>query len=131
MFFSLLILSTFAGAVARVTCPNYSYENGEKYYKNVPSSILSYETDEHGFFQVRLSGSQLPTGFNVKDCKVFLEHSQLNNCNVPTNVNNGLTGANISLLHNFIDKIYYTAGPFIYTPNTNNDQYSVPTPAGY
>ncbi|PON86845.1 hypothetical protein TorRG33x02_173710 [Trema orientale] len=121
------------GAVARVTCPKYSYVNGQKYYKDVPSSILSYATDANGFFVVRFSVSQLIRGFNVKDCKVYAEHSPLDSCNVPTDINNGITGANLSLLNTLIDTISYTAGPFIYTSKTNNndDQYSAPSPAGY
>ncbi|PON40518.1 hypothetical protein PanWU01x14_296540 [Parasponia andersonii] len=120
------------GAVARVTCPNYSYVNGQKYYKDVPSSILSYATDANGFFVVRFSVSQLIRGFNVKDCKVYAEYSPLDSCNVPTDVNNGISGANLSLLNTLIDNISYTAGPFIYTSKTNkNGQYSAPSPAGY
>ncbi|XP_062095400.1 protein SEED AND ROOT HAIR PROTECTIVE PROTEIN-like [Humulus lupulus] len=130
------------GAVARVTCcPNYSSssyenenENGEKYYKDVPSSILSYESDTHGFFLVKLSVSQLTTGLNVKeDCKVFLEYSPLQTCNLPTDLNNGVTGANLSFLNAYKGMVFYAlgGGPLIYTSKTNynsDHQYSAPTP---
>ncbi|KAF4383607.1 hypothetical protein F8388_014107 [Cannabis sativa] len=122
------------GAVARVTCsPNYSSYDKD----DVPSSMLSYESDVNGFFLVKLLVSQLKTGLNVKeDCKVFLEYSPLQTCNLPTDVNDGITGANLSFFTAFKDKVFYTlgAGPLIYTttPKTDNtrDQYSAPTP-GY
>lgn len=63
----------------------------------------------------------------LKDCKVKLEKSPLETCNIPTDVNKGLTGALFSsyrILHDKKIKLY-SVGPFFYTSEPK------PTPAGY
>lgn len=111
-----------AGVVAKITCPNLSYDqNGyQNNNNNSPFSILSHATDANGFFLVTLPLSD-SKHLNLKECIVSLEHTS-SQCNVPTDVNNGNHGANLSLLRTINDKVYYTTvQPLIYTyPETNS-----------
>lgn len=130
------------GAVARITCPSYSYENG--YLQNkAPFTILSPQTDANGFFLTTLSVSELKDKLYLKGCKVFLQHSPSETCTVPTDINGGVIGANLSLMRILQDKTYYTLpAPLIYTSKphdsltyiapVSNDHLAVaPTSPGY
>ncbi|PON48924.1 hypothetical protein TorRG33x02_319140 [Trema orientale] len=113
------------GAVTRITCLAKD-ENG---YERAPFSLLSHKTDERGFFLVTWSleevlGSDKKS--KLKECKVFLQESPLgSSCKVPTDVNDGVSGALLSSFRFLPEKVMalYTVGPFIYTSEPN---YSVP-----
>ncbi|KDP28198.1 hypothetical protein JCGZ_13969 [Jatropha curcas] len=109
------------GAVTRVTCLGVE-KNG---YEIAPFSVLSYPTDENGYFFATLFPYQISNDLKITECKAFLEDSPLENCKVPTDVNKGISGALLSsyrLLHHK-NMILYTVGPFFYTPEENNNGY--------
>ncbi|KAG2697522.1 hypothetical protein I3760_07G110300 [Carya illinoinensis] len=101
------------GAVARITFKAVD----EKGYEAIPFSILSDECDANGYFLAPLSSSFLKENWNIKDCKAFLEHSPLEACKVPIDVNHGIAGAALSsfrILSNKQMKLF-SVGPFLYT----------------
>ncbi|AES61739.2 pollen Ole e I family allergen [Medicago truncatula] len=53
----------------------------------------------------------------LKECRVFLEASPLNNCNYPTDFNKGISGAELHSYHFLHDNKMnlYTVGPFVFT----------------
>ncbi|CAN1845526.1 Protein SEED AND ROOT HAIR PROTECTIVE PROTEIN [Linum perenne] len=68
-----------------------------------------------------LHASQDPT---TSHFKAFLEKSPLQNCSVGTDVNKGISGANLStyrMLHHKRIKLY-PVGPFFYSPATQHKQ---------
>ncbi|KAJ7973003.1 Pollen Ole e 1 allergen/extensin [Quillaja saponaria] len=112
------------GALARITCQAVD-ENG---YEKVPFSIVSHITDSKGYFFATISVSELEEKWKLTECKAFLESSPLDTCQVPTDVNKGITGALLSsyhLLNNDNIKLY-SVGPFFYTSEPNK-----PVPDGY
>lgn len=129
-FFNFFLFSTTAGAKARITCPS-SYQNGYNEAESF-SNIPSPRTDEHGFFLVTLSVSELrDKSINIQECRAFLEYSPLESCNDP--IRNGLTGAHLSLFHTYTNKIYYNVGSLIYKSETHFSvpDYNRPAPSGY
>ncbi|KAB1203008.1 Proline-rich protein 1 [Morella rubra] len=101
------------GAVARIACLATD-ENG---YETAPFSILSNECDANGYFFVTLLHSFLKKGWKIKDCKAYLYSSPLGTCQVPVDVNHGISGAPLSsyrILNNKHIKLY-SVGPFFYT----------------
>ncbi|KAG7970919.1 hypothetical protein I3843_07G109900, partial [Carya illinoinensis] len=101
------------GAVARITCKAVD----EKGYEAIPFSILSDECDAKGYFLAPLSSSFLKESRNIKECKALLEHSPLETCKVPIDVNHGSTGAALSsfrILSNKQMKLF-SVGLFFYT----------------
>ncbi|XVF79383.1 hypothetical protein PTKIN_Ptkin14bG0217800 [Pterospermum kingtungense] len=99
-------------ALAKVTCEAVD-EVGV--VKTVP--ICSIPTDAKGYFYATVSS--VNESLKLKDCKAFLESSPENNCNVPTDVNKGITGFPISgdvyrVLNDKHTKLY-SAQPFFYT----------------
>ncbi|KAK7392288.1 hypothetical protein VNO78_20722 [Psophocarpus tetragonolobus] len=111
------------GAVARVTCgceDEHGYETG-------PISVLSHVTDSKGYFLATLPLAELGSKFKITECKVYLENSPLETCKVPTDVNNGISGARLSSYRLLENKIkLYTVGPFFCT-----SQPAKPFPNGY
>ena len=111
--------------MTRITCLTED-KNG---YERAPFFLLSHKTDERGFFLATFSLSELLGSENklkLKDCKAFLEKSSMEtSCKVPTDVNNGLSGAHLSSFRFLPEKVMalYTVGPFIC--NSEPD-YSVP-----
>ena len=104
-----------AGAVARVTCLGVD-ENGNEF---PPFSALSHITDSKGYFLATLSLSELQEKLKITECKAFLESSPLESCDVPTDVNHGMSGALLSTYRLLEDKIkLYSVGPFIYACQT-------------
>ncbi|KAB1226752.1 Proline-rich protein 1 [Morella rubra] len=101
------------GAVARIACLATD-ENG---YETTPFSILSNECDANGYFFVTLLHSFLKKGWKIKDCKAYLYSSPLETCQVPIDVNHGISGAPLSSYRILIDKHIklYSVGPFFYT----------------
>lgn len=103
-----------AGAVARITCLAVDKKTG---YELAPFSILSKETDEKGYFFATFSGSEIEDDRKLTQCKAFLNSSPWESCNVPTNVNDGMSGAllvSYRLINNKRMKLH-SVGPFIYT----------------
>lgn len=103
-----------AGAVARVTCLT-TRPNG---YESAPISISCSPADAKGYFFVTLS-QLVKDGRRIKECKAFLEKSPMETCKVPTNINNGTSGA---LLHapRLLKNInLYSVAPFFYTTKSN------------
>lgn len=111
--------------MARITCLAVD-QNG---YEEAPFSFVSHKTDEKGFFLVTLSLKELlgsDNKFKLKECKAFLQESPLEtSCNVPTDANNGVSGAFLSSYRFLPQKVMalYTVKPFIFTSEPN---YSVP-----
>lgn len=102
------------GAVARITCLAVDKKTG---YELAPFSILSKETDEKGYFFATFSGSEIEDDRKLTQCKAFLNSSPWESCNVPTNVNDGMSGAllvSYRLINNKRMKLH-SVGPFIYT----------------
>ncbi|KAL5560923.1 hypothetical protein UlMin_030670 [Ulmus minor] len=124
-----LQLSPLEGAMARITC--VAEKNG---YELSPFSVSSQVSDEKGFFFATLPISKIGENLKIKECKAFLEDSPLESCQVPTDANNGISGASLSSSSfRFLqDKQMrlYTVGPFIFSTEPD----SVPNdsvPNGY
>ncbi|KAK9136798.1 hypothetical protein Sjap_007392 [Stephania japonica] len=106
-----LELTRLEGAVTRVTCLHL-HKDG---YEMAPFSVLSKPTDSKGYFYVSVPQNE---GISkISDCRVFLNSSPSEICNVPTDVNNGVSGAvpgTYQVLSNKKTELY-TVGPFFYT----------------
>ncbi|XVF18294.1 hypothetical protein REPUB_Repub11eG0008900 [Reevesia pubescens] len=104
------------GAVAKVTCQAVDEIGLEK---TLP--ICSTPTDAKGYFFATVSSlSLVDKSLKIKNCKAFLEKSPLESCNVPTDVNKGITGALLSGSYRLLNEKHtklYSVGPFFYTPN--------------
>ncbi|XVF79389.1 hypothetical protein PTKIN_Ptkin14bG0218400 [Pterospermum kingtungense] len=109
-------------ALAKVICEAVDEVGVEK-----TAPICSVQTDAKGYFYAIVSS--INESLKLKDCKAFLESSPETNCNVPTDMNKGITGFPISgdayrVLNDKHTKLY-SAQPFFYTSETN------PAPNGY
>ncbi|XVF79385.1 hypothetical protein PTKIN_Ptkin14bG0218000 [Pterospermum kingtungense] len=105
-------------SLAKVTCEAVDEVGVEK---TVP--ICSVKTDANGYFYATVS-SLNDSNLKLKDCKAFLESSPEPKCNVPTDVNKGITGFPISgdvyrVLNDKHTKLY-SAQPFFYTSETKS-----------
>ncbi|XP_058742569.1 protein SEED AND ROOT HAIR PROTECTIVE PROTEIN-like [Vicia villosa] len=80
------------GAVVRITC-----EAVDEYgFETTPFTFLSDATDVKGFFLATLFQLELVAEKRVlKECRAFLDASPSNNCNYPTDVNKGISGAEL------------------------------------
>ncbi|XP_022153392.1 proline-rich protein 3-like [Momordica charantia] len=100
-------------AVARITCKTvdeYGYE--AKSY-----SFLSEASDANGYFLATLSPPEVEDKRELKECRAFAELSPLHNCESPSDLNNGLSGA---LLHSYEflphnNMKLFSVGPFLFT----------------
>ncbi|KAL5555540.1 hypothetical protein UlMin_037776 [Ulmus minor] len=117
------------GVIVKITCPMEDY-NG---YKTLSS--ISCHTNENGLFYETLSLWKLKVkSLNVEGCKTCLEYSPLESCKVPTDVNNGIIGDQLSSTQVLQDKsLLYSVGPFIYTAKPYDhskipNDYLVPNP---
>lgn len=118
-----------AGAVARITCKIVD----KKRYKAIPISILGNNCDAKGYFLATLSSSFLKENWKI-ECKAFLEHSPLETCKVPIDVNHGITGALLSSFCSLRDKHVklFSVGPFFNTSELPQSQSSPQLPkTGY
>ncbi|XP_042988777.1 protein SEED AND ROOT HAIR PROTECTIVE PROTEIN-like [Carya illinoinensis] len=116
-------------AVARITCKAVD----EKGYEAIPFSILSDECDAKGYFLAPLSSSFLKESRNIKECKALLEHSPLETCKVPIDVNHGSTGAALSsfrILSNKQMKLF-SVGLFFYTSEPRESSPQLPQTGFY
>ncbi|XVF32817.1 hypothetical protein REPUB_Repub17cG0115300 [Reevesia pubescens] len=116
------------GALARITCLAVDENGYEKSF-----SVCSGETDTKGNFFAPLSplglDDDLLKSSKLTECKAFLESSPLLTCNVPVDVNKGISGAPLSDFRVLEQKRMklYSVGPFFFTSKPN----SVPIPNGY
>ncbi|XVE77575.1 hypothetical protein DITRI_Ditri13aG0074500 [Diplodiscus trichospermus] len=102
------------GALARITCLAVDENGYEK-----PHSVCSGETDAKGYFFATLS----PVGLDddqftkLTECKAFLESSPIESCNVPVDVNKGISGAYLFDFRVLSQKgiKLYSVGPFFFT----------------
>ncbi|KAL1832963.1 hypothetical protein ACET3Z_002614 [Daucus carota] len=97
------------GALARVTCLT-TRPNG---YEAAPVSISSSPTDAKGYFFITLS-KLVKDGKRIKECKAFLEKSSMETCKVPTNINNGTSGALLRAPRLLKNINLYSVAPFFY-----------------
>ncbi|KAE8693729.1 Pollen Ole e 1 allergen and extensin family protein [Hibiscus syriacus] len=109
-------LTPLQGAVARVTC-----EGVDEYgYETESFSVLSCATDEKGYFIATISPNEVKDhNRRLRNCKAFIEFSPSEDCDVPTDVNKGVSGAPIgsfSRLHHKNIKLF-TVGPFFLVPH--------------
>ncbi|KAL4367154.1 hypothetical protein GQ457_05G001970 [Hibiscus cannabinus] len=110
------------GALARITCLAVDENGYEKTH-----SVRSGETDAKGYFFARLSPLGLDNaGDNklskLRDCRAFLESSPLETCNVPVDVNKGISGAPLSDFR-VLDRMgmkLFSVGPFFFTSPPNS-----------
>ncbi|XP_022728386.1 proline-rich protein 1-like [Durio zibethinus] len=107
------------GALARITCLAVDDNGYEK-----PHSVCSGETDAKGYFFATLSPLGLDNDQFTKftECKAFLESSPLETCNVPVDVNKGISGATLSDFRVLSQKRMklYSVGPFFFTSEPNS-----------
>ncbi|KAL4360699.1 hypothetical protein GQ457_04G028970 [Hibiscus cannabinus] len=108
-------LAPLQGAVARITC-----EGVDEYgYETESLSILSSATDEKGYFFATISPYELEDhNRRLRNCRAFLELSPSEACDVPTDVNKGISGAPIGTFSRLHDKNIklFTVGPFFFVP---------------
>ncbi|KAJ6329098.1 hypothetical protein OIU77_010718 [Salix suchowensis] len=101
------------GAVIRVACTAVDQHG----YRKVPFSCLTGATDAKGYYFKTLPSSGLDDHLKMTECKAYLESSPLKTCNVPTNMNDGISGAPLSayrILHDRKMKLY-SMRTFFYT----------------
>uniref|UniRef100_A0A6N2KU03 Uncharacterized protein n=1 Tax=Salix viminalis TaxID=40686 RepID=A0A6N2KU03_SALVM len=107
------IVFVCAGAVIRVACTAVDQHG----YRKVPFSCLTEATDAKGYYFKTLPSSRLDDHLKITECKAYLESSPLKTCNVPTNMNDGISGAPLSayrILHDKKMKLY-SMRTFFYT----------------
>ena len=87
-------------------------------FEAAPFSFLSEACDPKGYFFATLSPSEVEDNRKLKECRAFLELSPSETCNVPTDVNKGISGALLGSYRLLSDKKMklYTVGPFFFTP---------------
>ncbi|KAJ8749671.1 hypothetical protein K2173_026320 [Erythroxylum novogranatense] len=110
-------------AVARIKCTCVD----EYEYETAPFSFLSGATDPEGYFFATLSPYEVEENCKIKECRAFLELSPLGTCEVPTDVNKGISGGLLSS-YRFLDEKkmkLFTVGPFFYTsgPKSTSNGY--------
>ncbi|XP_058084124.1 protein SEED AND ROOT HAIR PROTECTIVE PROTEIN-like [Magnolia sinica] len=117
------MLCANVGAVVRVTCMGYD-ENG---YELAPYTVLCDPTDKNGYLFATLAHSEMDRLGKLSECKAFVDASPSETCDIPTNVNNGMSGALLSSSRLLTDKKMKLCivGPFVYTsgPHTIGEGY--------
>ncbi|KGN44955.1 proline-rich protein 3 [Cucumis sativus] len=109
-------ISPLQGGLARITCKTVD----EYGYEAASYTFLSESSDENGYFLATLSPSEVEDKRELKECKAFLEVSPLENCQSPSDLNNGVSGA---LLHSYKFLVHnnmklFSVGPFLFTCQT-------------
>ncbi|KAK2637363.1 hypothetical protein Ddye_032155 [Dipteronia dyeriana] len=101
------------GAVAKVTCLVDDIYGS----KTTLISFSSKATDSKGYFLTDLCSLKLSDNLKLKKCKVFLDNSPLEDCNLPTDVNRGISGALLNSYRILNEKNIklYSIGPFFFT----------------
>ncbi|KAJ6710533.1 POLLEN OLE E I FAMILY ALLERGEN [Salix koriyanagi] len=107
------------GALVRIACMAVD-QNG---YETTPFSCLTGAADANGYYFKTLPAF---ADFRVAECKAYLESSPLETCKIPTDVNDGISGALLSSYHILSSKRIklYSMRTLFYTSETT------PTPAG-
>ncbi|XP_038896334.1 proline-rich protein 3-like [Benincasa hispida] len=106
-------IAPLPGGLARITC-----EAVDEYgYEAASYTFLSDSSDANGYFLATLSPSEVEDKRELKECKAFLEVSPLENCQSPSDLNNGVSGA---LLHSYKLLVHnnmklFSVGPFLFT----------------
>ena len=105
------------GAVARITCKGVD----EYGYETESLSILSCATDAKGYFIATLSPYEVKDNRRLRECRAFLELSPSEVCDVPTDVNKGISGATLASYKPLHDKNMklFTVGPFFFILQQN------------
>ncbi|KAK9078879.1 hypothetical protein SSX86_002937 [Deinandra increscens subsp. villosa] len=107
------------GATARVTCLARNHLGLE-----LPAfSVSSCPADDKGYFLAKLSPPATTkfikkAEWELKECKVYLEKSPLKECEVPLDINGGITGVHVvsSSSHRLLKNAnLYSIKPFFYT----------------
>ncbi|KAL5561404.1 hypothetical protein UlMin_031151 [Ulmus minor] len=106
------------GAVVRITC-----EAEDDYgFETAPCSFLSEATNGKGYFFATLSPSEIKAEKKLTKCRAFLELSSSETCNVPTDINKGISGAVLGsyrfINHNNVK--LFSVGPFFFTSESNS-----------
>lgn len=120
----------YLGAVAKIVCVSEHVQS----YETSEYSVLSKPCDAKGYFYAKM---MLGHQWKVKNCKAYLYSSPSKSCNVPTNVNNGVTGysftpKNYGILSHHDNAKLYSVGTFFYTtPVPKPTYYSKPVPKPY
>ncbi|KAJ8749619.1 hypothetical protein K2173_026268 [Erythroxylum novogranatense] len=111
----LVLCKSGSSSVTRIIC-SAVHQNG---YDVKPFSCLVDATDANGYFFKILPDFGILDNLKITECKTYLESSPLDSCNVPTDVNKGITGALFSSFRILYDKKIklYRVGPLIYTSN--------------
>ncbi|CAK7338751.1 unnamed protein product [Dovyalis caffra] len=110
------------GAVVKIACTTVEQHG----YETTHFSCL---TDAQGYyFKTLFPSGALGHDSKLKECKAYLESSPTETCKIPTDVNNGITGALLSSSHILSHKNIklYSMKTFFYTSETT----STSTPAG-
>ncbi|KAI3883918.1 hypothetical protein MKX03_017381 [Papaver bracteatum] len=98
------------GVVTKVVC----------FAADLVSQLLTITstTDAHGYFYTPLDVSSII--YQVFQCKVYLDTCPMTTCSKPTNINNGVSGALLSINYQSLpnNKNLLSVGPFFYTPET-------------
>ncbi|CAN4102399.1 unnamed protein product [Withania somnifera] len=104
-----------AAAKVSVICKNYMKR--VSFYK-------AFKTDENGYLFAQLDGFKMGQSYldhPLHSCHVKLVDSPLENCDVFTNINYGITGGRLRYLDKTLrrsnyDAVIYAAGPFAFRP---------------
>lgn len=83
--------------------------------EKAPFSVETQLTDKKGYFLINLAEYTSP-GYSFSNCRVFLDEPTVGgDCNVPTDTNDGLSGAHPSKPRRLSDKsMLYSVGPFAF-----------------
>ncbi|TXG63373.1 hypothetical protein EZV62_010367 [Acer yangbiense] len=109
------LLSTTLGIQGIIYCRSGSKltpleANDEHGYERAPFSILSDASDDKGYFFATLSPDEVQQNWRLKECRAFLEVSPSETCNVPTDMNQGISGALLTRCEAFDIRGWYTEG---------------------
>ncbi|XP_022764974.1 non-classical arabinogalactan protein 30-like [Durio zibethinus] len=112
---SLLKAEPIASAKVSVICKNK---------KDQVSFYKAFETDGNGYFFAELEGFQMSHSLldhPLQSCNVRLVSSPLENCNLLSNINNGLYGSPLRyeskrLYRKDYEAVIYAAGPLAFRP---------------
>ncbi|KAL9224790.1 hypothetical protein vseg_000793 [Gypsophila vaccaria] len=103
-------LLPLAGAMARMTC---MVDDDDARYAG-QLSVVSRHTDRNGYFLINMSKYQ-SNSIVLRECRVHLETHPPGICNVPTDVNNGVSGASLGHYRTLDDSSrLYSVPYFIY-----------------
>lgn len=99
-----------AGAMARIRCVAEDDDGNDA----GDFSVVSGGSDYNGYFRINMSKYALE-GITLSRCRVHLETHPPSICRIPTNVNEGLTGAPLLQYRTLSDNSrLYSVSPFVY-----------------